>query len=128
VVGTEAGFYQGREVTLVRYHHHRLSQDELIRQAAQQQCATMVYGLPGEEFDAHGLGREVWQESHYKRAPEEDQKKQLQRVFSPRDLAGLTPMQLTKLNALLPDDRPAALDLLSPRQRRNLGLVEERAQ
>jgi Thioredoxin-like len=128
VVGTEAGFYQGREVTLVRYHHHRLSQDELIRQAAQQQCATMVYGHPGEEFEAHGLDRGVWQESHYKRAPDEDQKKQLQRVFSLRDLASLTPMQLTKLNALLPDDRPVALEFLSPRQRRNLGLVEARAQ
>lgn len=128
VVGTEAGFYQGREVTLVRYHHQRLSQDELIRQAAQQQCATMVYGLPGEEFDAHGLGWEVWQEHHYTRAPDEDQKKQLQTLFSTSDLAGLTPMQLTKLNALLPGDRPAAFDLLSPRQRRNLGLVEERLQ
>jgi hypothetical protein len=41
---------------------------------------------------------------------------------------GLTAMQLTKHNALLPDNRPAALDLLSPRQRRNLGLVEERLQ
>lgn len=127
VVGTEAGFYQGREVTLVRYYRHRLSQDELIRQAAQRQCATMVYGLPGEEFDAHGLGRGVWQENHYTRAPDEDQKKRLQTLFSPSDLASLTAMQLTKLNALLPDDRPAALELLSPRQRRNLGLVEERS-
>jgi hypothetical protein len=127
VVGTEAGYYQGREVTLVRYHHHRLSQDELIRQAAQQQCVTMVYGLPGEEFDAHGLARGVWQQDHYKRAPDEDQKKQLQTVFSPSDLAGLTLMQLTKLNSLLPDDRAAALDVVSPRQRRNLGLLEERS-
>jgi hypothetical protein len=34
-------------------------------------------------------------------------------------------MQRTKLNALLPDDRTAAMQLLSPRQRKNLGITDK---
>lgn len=120
VVATEAGYYRGREVTLVKYHRSRLDPDQLIRQAAERQCATTVYRSPGEELDPHGLASEEWQEGEYRRAAEEDQKKQLQSRLSPSQLAGLSPMQLTKLNALLPDDATAALAHLSPRQRRAL--------
>ena len=121
VVATEAGYYRGREVTLVKYHRGRLDRDQLIRQAAEHQCATTVYHPPGEEFDPHGLASEEWREGEYQRAADEDQKKQLQGRLSPSQLAGLTPMQLTKLNSLWPDDVPAALAHLSPRQRRALG-------
>lgn len=124
VVATEAGFFGEREVTRVVYHQEKISKDELIRLAAEQQCATTVFHLPGDEFDAHGLTKEIWREEQYRRAPEADQKKQLQGRLPADHLAGLTPMQRTKLNAFLPDDRDAALSYLSPRQRRQLGFGE----
>jgi len=124
VVATEAGFVGEREVTRVVYHRQNLERDELIRLAAEQQCATTVYHLPGDDFDAHGLAKEVWREERYRRAPEDDQKKQLQGRLPAHHQAHLTPMQLTKLNAFLPDDRDTALSSLSPRQRRELGFGE----
>jgi Thioredoxin-like len=124
VVATEAGFFGQREVTRVVYHRQQLDTDELIRLAAAQQCATTVYHLYGDEVDGHGLSKEVWREEQYRRAPDEDQKKQLQGRLPLGHQASLTPMQLTKLNAFMPDDRDAALSYLSPRQRRRLGFGE----
>ena len=75
----------------------------MISQAAAQRCATKVYLDPGESLDPHGLDTGIWQTALYSAAPASNtQKKQLQgspRLAAPEDL---TPMQRTKLNALLP--------------------------
>jgi hypothetical protein len=125
VVTTEAGFFEGREVTLVHYNEKKVRREEVISQAATQRCATKVYLDPGESLDPHGLDTGIWQTALYSAAPAGDQKKQLQ--GSPRlaGLAELTPMQRTKLNALLPDDRTAAMQILSPRQRKSLGITDK---
>ncbi|MBU1566180.1 MAG: thioredoxin family protein [Proteobacteria bacterium] len=125
VVNTEAGFYQESEVTLVSYNEKRVSREVVIGLAAEQNCAKKVYLDPDENLDPHGLATGVWQETHYRAAPADDQKKQLQGSPQLAKLAKLTPMQRTKLNALLPDDRQAAMQFLSPRQKKKLGITDE---
>jgi len=125
VVTTEAGFYEGREVTLVHYNEKNVRREEVISQAAAQRCATKVYLDPGESLDPHGLDTGIWQRALYSAAPAGDQKKQLQGSARLAGLTELTPMQRTKLNAMLPDDWTAAMQLLSPRQRERLGITDK---
>ncbi len=122
VIATEAGWLEGREVTLVRYHQDHVTLPDLARQAAAVKCARKVFAPTALER------REVAEttrlkvgrlDDRYRIAKPSDQKKQIQRW----DLSGvssLTPMQLTKINALAPDDPTRSLAWLSPRQRRGL--------
>lgn len=116
VVTTEAGFYQGREVTVVTYHQEQLTLEQLIKEAAARRCAKSVYVERGSAEVESGLEVKRFDRSGYRRAPSSDQKKQIQRWLAAHEKLQFTPLQLTKLNALMPDDREAAYSWLSPRQ------------
>ena len=58
-------------------------------------------------------------DERYRIAKPSDQKKQIQH-WNLAGVSDLTPMQLTKINALAPDDPKRALEWLSSRQRRGL--------
>ncbi|MEM9585808.1 MAG: VPGUxxT family thioredoxin-like (seleno)protein, type 2 [Planctomycetota bacterium] len=117
VIATEAGWIDGREVTLVRYDRNRLGIETLAKRAAKARCADVVYtpegrglaGLTGGTLDAS-----------YRPASESDQKRQINSWTAIRQLPGVNAMQLTKINSLAPKDRVAALSWLSPRQRERL--------
>ncbi|MEM8678394.1 MAG: VPGUxxT family thioredoxin-like (seleno)protein, type 2 [Planctomycetota bacterium] len=114
VIATEAGWLDGREVTVVQFDKHQLSLEALIQQASQSKCADKVYTRAGGADGSSDVG--VLDDS-YRRAETKDQKRQL---MNWPDIPGLTKMQATKLNALAPRDRQAALEWLSPQQRRAL--------
>lgn len=122
VVTTEAGWLEGREVTLVRYHQDELTLPDLARKAAEVKCARKVFAPAESERReiADSIRLTVGTlDDRYRIAKPSDQKKQIQHW----DLSGvsnLTPMQLTKINALAPDNPKRALEWLSPRQRRGL--------
>ncbi|MGL4399031.1 MAG: thioredoxin family protein [Luteolibacter sp.] len=81
VIRTEAGFLDGNEVTLVDYDPGRIQLAELTRKAEAGGVATRVFtSLEG-----------------YRKAPESDQKRQLQ--GTPYARMNLTPEQATKVNA-----------------------------
>lgn len=108
VITTEAGFIEGREVTLVTYDPNRLSLESLVGKAEEQDVASSVYlddpsQLPGS--------RKI---VHYRKAPEHDQKRQISgTAFSKLDL---TPEQATKVNAYARTHPRKALSYLSEQQ------------
>ena len=121
VVATEAGFYRGREVTLVTYHSEKLALPDLIEEAADRECARTVY-LDAKRMAVQSrLKVKQFEPSDYRRAPASDQKKQLQRWLAGHQDLYLTMLQLTKLNSFLPDDPEAMFQWLSPRQLVQLG-------
>lgn len=119
VVNTEAGWLDGREVTLVTYHKDQLSLEQLIRKAAKTRSADKVYLPSGSEtnraeaLELMPVGR---LDASYRRSKESDQRRQI-RGTALLDL-GLTDMQQTKVNALAPVDMNRALTWLTPEQRR----------
>ncbi len=123
VISTEAGWLEGREVTLVNYHEDQLALPTLAEKAAEVKCAQKVFAPTPEERQSlmSAFTRLVvgTLDKRYRKAKPSDQKKQIQR-WDLSGVPGLTPMQLTKLNAFAPDDRQLALSWLSPRQRRAL--------
>ena len=116
VVATEAGFYRGREVTQVTYHHEQLGLAELIGEAADRECARTVYLDEDSTAVQSRLTVKQFDPSQYRPAPASDQKKQLQRWLAAHQDLNLTMLQLTKLNSFLPDDPEAMYQWLSPRQ------------
>ncbi len=120
VIATEAGFYDGREVVIVKYDADTIDLLSLVAEAEKFECASAVY-LPtaGDRdlvadktrlknvklFDA---------KNGYRRAPQSDQKKQLSRVTG-LDKLNLTAMQWTKLNSSQVSGQSIE-DWLSPRQ------------
>jgi len=124
VVSTEAGFYQGREVTMVTYHQEHLSLEQLIEEAVARGCAKSVYVESGNAEVDSSLKVKQFDRNGYRRAPSSDQKKQIQRWLAAHQELQLTPLQLTKLNALMPDDREAAASWLSPRQLAQIGRLQ----
>lgn len=59
---TEAGFFEGREVTLVEFDPQRLALRDLVRNALARQCADCVYtATPGDKAAAESVaeGRRV---------------------------------------------------------------------
>ena len=81
---TEAGYLNGKEVTLVDYEPDRLSLQELTRKAKAEGVATQVFT--------------EWN-SGYQKAPDFDQKRQLQ--GTKYEKIKLTPEQATKVNAFI---------------------------
>ncbi|MGI9536626.1 MAG: VPGUxxT family thioredoxin-like (seleno)protein, type 2 [Desulfocapsaceae bacterium] len=124
VVTTEAGFYQGREVTMVSYDQEQLALEQLIEQAAARRCAQSVYIENYSAAVGSSLKVKQFDRSGYRRAPLSDQKKQIQRWLKAHGELQLSQMQLTKLNALMPDDREAAASWLSPRQLAQTGHLQ----
>ena len=109
VVATEAGWMEGREVTRVTYDPSTIDLARLRRETEKAECADKTYA-PGDGAELRG----------YEPAKDSDQKRQIMRWEELRALPGLTPMQLTKVNAFATSDMNDALSWLSPRQKRAL--------
>jgi len=114
VIATEAGWLDGREVTLVRYDTKQLSLGNLAQQAAQVRCADKVYTQAGKDLAGLTGGK---LDDSYRAASASDQKKQIGGWEAIRQVPGINAMQLTKVNSLAPDQAALALEWLSPRQR-----------
>lgn len=120
VVRTEAGFFQGREVTLVDYIPSRVSLDELARKARQDGVADSVHLPAGSKRMAVSapVRAGVPLDQSYRPAPAGDQKKQMQ--GTPFARLKLTPEHATKVNAFARENPRKALEWLSPAQREQL--------
>ena len=116
VIQTEAGWFEGKEVTRVTYDPSRLSLQDLSAKAAAARCNSKVYA-PDDDLELLTKFASSALTDEYRVAKASDQKKQLEQWTAVRALPNLTPMQLTKVNAFAPDSRAAALEWLSPRQR-----------
>lgn len=103
---TEAGFYEGREVTLVEYDPQRLALADLIKQAMERRCADRIYTVtPEDEAVAETVAdhRRVGPlDASYRAAPASDQKRQIQ--GTPLEGRPMTPEQATKINAFIRTD------------------------
>lgn len=118
VLATEAGWLDGREVTLVTYDKDRIGLSALAQQAARVRCAEKVYTPEGESLAGLTGGR---LDDRYRKASASDQKKQISRwKRAMESVPGINETQLTKINSLAPDDMRRALTWLSPRQRMHL--------
>jgi len=120
VIATEAGWLDGREVTLVKYDKQQLGIESLARQAAKVKCAEKVYTQEGRSLA--GLQGGTLDKS-YRSASISDQKRQISRWKGIRELSGLNEMQLTKINSAAPQSIQLAMEWLSPRQRRQLSAL-----
>ena len=116
VVSTEAGWYDGREVTLIRYHKKVTDLDTLVKQAEQQRCAQAVYTNPSETVSTSRVTVKPLHLMQYRSASKRDQKKQVQQWLEKQEHLRLTPMQEMKLNSLMVTDKHQAFSWLSPRQ------------
>ncbi len=105
VVETEAGFYDGREVVVVKYDDREIDLLTLVAEAEKFECASAVY-LP--DLADRKLVKDKTRlrtvknfdfSTGYRRAPESDQKRQLSRAKSMLQKLDLTPEQWTKLNS-----------------------------
>ena len=114
VVSTEAGFYDGHEVTKVIYDPQRIDLAGVVRGAAAGQKVDAVY-VPQGSPTAGVSGVKPFG-AGYRVAPASDQMRQMNGYGALLALPGLTEMQETKLNALIRTDRDQALAWLSPRQ------------
>jgi len=132
VVRTEAGYFDGREVTRVWYHNQALSLDELARTVSQNRFADRIYVKSVHQIDALQsladitLPLEQFDETHYTKARASDQKKQIQNTLLTE--LELTAFQLTKVNAFARTDRGKALEYLSPGQTAMLQELWEKSQ
>ena len=100
VVSTEAGWLDGREVTLVKYHKDTISLQSLVKEAQKVDCAQKVY-LGEDELAKADLGRLALGklDKSYRKAKASDQKRQLQGIIT--DVSAYNDAQLTKINALI---------------------------
>ena len=76
VIATEAGWLDGREVTLVKYNKEQLGIDSLAQQAARVKCADKVYTQAGNSLAGLRGGK---LDKSYRPASTSDQKKQISR-------------------------------------------------
>lgn len=118
VVRTEAGFFKGREVTLVEYAPERVALEDLARQAKQSGVADTVYLDTGAQRSLAGIRAGAPLDGSYRPAPTDDQKKQIE--GTPFAHLQLTPEQATKVNAFVGEDMAKALIWLSTAQREQL--------
>ena len=102
---TEAGFYDGHEVVVVKYNDQAIDLLTLVGEAEKFDCASAVY-LPDEADrklvkDKTRLRtvRNFDFSSGYRRPPESDQKRQLSSAKTMLKKLDLTPKQWTKLNS-----------------------------
>jgi hypothetical protein len=121
VMRTEAGWFDGREITLVRFDPAVISFTQLSDQAAEIDCAHKVYVTA--EADLAVARKSGWftvgkLDSTYRSAAQSDQKKQLQ--STPFAKLDLSPVQRTKVNAWVRTEPGKALDWLTPSQRSRL--------
>lgn len=125
VVSTEAGWFDGHEVTRVAFDPHVLSLEALTTHARSVRCADKVY-TPGNTA-AQVAGVPAGQlDNGYRKARRSDQMRQLTGYESILELPGLNEMQKTKVNAFIRSDAAEAMTWLSPRQRAALTARTER--
>lgn len=117
VVATEAGFLDGREVTLVKFDNETIDLASLAGKAAEVKCANKVY-TPGGENLAGLTGGTL--DNSYRAASRSDQKRQISRWTELENVSNINAMQLTKINSLAPRSMRLAVQWLSPRQRQQL--------
>ncbi len=122
VVTTEAGWYDGKEVTLVTYHKDMVNLQSLLIQAAQVKCANHVYLKTSAEIQLAQakvkLSTSLLNLKDYRKADESDQKKQLSGTkYAKLDL---TPTQATKVNAYTITAPEKVAKLLTQRQLKEL--------
>lgn len=121
VVRTEAGFFDGHEVTLVDFDSDKTSLAKIIRAAREADVADGIYVTTAEQATAArsaGIRNPGRLGSAYRAAPASDQKRQLPgTAFAQLDL---TPEQATKVNAFARTDPKQALAYLTPAQRERL--------
>ncbi|MEM8671237.1 MAG: VPGUxxT family thioredoxin-like (seleno)protein, type 2 [Planctomycetota bacterium] len=123
VIATEAGWHDGREVTLVRFDRDKVSIDALSQEAAKVRCADRVYTLSGQSVAGLPSGK---LDKDYRTASGSDQKRQLSRFPAAQRIPGINAMQLTKLNAFVPSNARQGLRWLSPRQRQALASDQQK--
>ena len=105
VIATEAGFYDGHEVVVVKYNENDINLLKLVAEAEKFDCASAVYLTSETDRDLITDKTRLTNvklfnpKSGYRRAPDSDQKKQISKMTK-LDSLGLTPMQWTKLNSL----------------------------
>ena len=105
VTETEAGFYDGHEVVVVKYNDKEIDLLTLVGEAEKFDCASAVY-LPDaadrklvKDKTRLRTVKNFDFSSGYRRAPESDQKRQLSSAKSMLKKLDLTPQQWTKLNS-----------------------------
>lgn len=120
VLATEAGFYDRREVVKVRYDPAKIDLKQLIVEAQKMECASGVYLASANDrkiaakIAVHPVREFTF--ANYRSAPASDQKRQLRGKSSLTKLV-LTPMQWTKVNAVIGNGRIDDLPKwLTPRQ------------
>ncbi len=118
VVRTEAGFFKGREVTLVEYAPERVSLDDLARQAKQAGVADTIYLEAGAPRSLGGVSVGPPLDGTYRAASAGDQKKQIE--GTPFAHLQLSAEQATKVNAFAREDQRKALAWLNPDQREQI--------
>lgn len=100
VLSTEAGWLDGREVTLVKFHVKTLPLSTLVTEAKKVDCAQAVYLPSSTTAPAETKGLRVGVlDNSYRPAKESDQKKQL--TGTKIKPSQYTPAQLTKINAFI---------------------------
>lgn len=118
VTRTEAGFFQGHEVTRLDYDPARISLEQLARRAREAGVADRLHLPAGAKVSGRSVAGvkvgAVLDES-YRAAPASDQKKQLQGTAYAQ--LKLTPEQATKVNAFARSNPAKAADYLAPAQR-----------
>jgi len=122
VVGTEAGWFDRREVTKVHFNKSRISLAHLVAEVARERCASRVYLRPDQKVDKPVLPLFAFNTAGYRIASQEDQKKQLSLWPELRKISYLSPMQQMWLNSWGSDNRARAISALSPRQKTELEL------
>ncbi len=120
VLTTEAGWLEGREVTLVTFDRARLPFEELLSAAISFDCARKVFTSNDEDAKLAASSRlDVGALTNdYRAARASDQKRQL--GGTPYLRLNLSPVQATKVNAFARVDQNKALYWLSPMQREQL--------
>lgn len=118
VVRTEAGFFQGREVTLIDYDPSRVSLETIVSRAKQAGVGDRLHLPPGAKpagATIAGVTVGAPLDHTYRAAPASDQKKQLE--GTPYARLKLTPEQATKVNAFARSNPAKAIEWLAPAQR-----------
>jgi len=109
---TQAGFYDGHEVTSVMYDPMKISAESLYSRARQLKVADSVY-LDASETKLL-KGAKVFNVSGYRVAPASDQKRQL--LGTPLERVKMSDFQRTKVNSFYRTDTKKALSFLNKKQ------------
>lgn len=122
VVSTEAGYFDGHEVTLVTYDTAAINLQQLVKKATAIKCFERLY-VPAQQLQTakNFTSAPVTPlTSSYKKAKDSDQKRQLR--GTPFAKLNLSLMQASKVNAFARTHKQKALGYLTARQRASLSL------